>query len=201
MRNLHAIIETEFGKENVTILRNWEQLEKKITNFRNHRRFTLRCMSQKINSNRLELKSSIKTPRGRQILQRAEKQLADECIRAINSTIDTCTWIRVTCMNDLKCQINNYYFKECSKFISRVRERRHQTTLERHLRKLALLCQQIRGGCSNNLGCHSKNNHTLAPITAVTSNNSTPAIASATSTTITTSAGTTTTTSTKQTNG
>ena len=40
-----AIIGTEFGKENVTILRKWEQLEKKIANFRNHR-FTYRCMSQ-----------------------------------------------------------------------------------------------------------------------------------------------------------
>ena len=90
MRNLHAIIGTEFG-EDVPVLRKWEQLEKKMANFRNHRRFTLRFMSQKITPNSLKLKSSIKTPGGRQVLQRAEKQLADECIRAINNTIDTCT--------------------------------------------------------------------------------------------------------------
>ena len=30
MRNLHAIIRTEFRKENVTILRKLEQLEKKM---------------------------------------------------------------------------------------------------------------------------------------------------------------------------
>ena len=85
--------------------------------------------------NSLKLKSSVKTPRGRQILHRAEKHLADECIRTINKTIDTCTCIRDICMNELKGQINNYYFKGCSEFISRVREWRHQTILERHLRK------------------------------------------------------------------
>ena len=40
-----------------------------------------------------------------------------------------------TCMNELKGHINDYYFKECSEFISKVRERRYQATLERNLRK------------------------------------------------------------------
>ena len=97
-----AIIKTEFGKENVAILRRWEHLEKKIADFSNHRRFTLRCISQIITSNSLKLKSSIKTSRGRQILHRAEKQLADECIRSIKNTTDTCTCIRDTCMNEIK---------------------------------------------------------------------------------------------------
>ena len=42
MRNLHVSIGTEFGEESVTILRTWEKLEKKIADFKNHRRFTLR---------------------------------------------------------------------------------------------------------------------------------------------------------------
>ena len=120
MRNLHNIIRTEFEWENVIILRRWDHLEKKIANFSNHRRFTLRCMSQKITPSSLKLKTNIKTHRGRQFLQGAEKQLADECIRAINNTIDTCTWLRDTCMNELKGQINDFYFKECCDFISRV---------------------------------------------------------------------------------
>ena len=82
MRNVYAIIKSEFGKETVTILRRWEQLEKKIANSSNHRRFILRCMRQNITPNNLKLKSSIKIPRGRQILQSAEKQLADKCIRS-----------------------------------------------------------------------------------------------------------------------
>ena len=135
MRNLHNIIKTEFGKENVTILRRCEHLEKKIANISNHRRFTLRCKSQKITPTSLKLKSNIRTPRGKRILQRAEKQLADECIRSINNTIEVCTCRRVTCMEEPKGQISVYYFKECCEFLKRVRGCRHRTTLERHLRK------------------------------------------------------------------
>ena len=127
MRNLHAIIRTEFGAENVTILREWEKLEKKMAGFKNQRRFTLRCKSQKITPTSLKLKSNIKTPRGKRILGRAEKQLIEERIRAINNTIEVCTCRRDTCMGELKGQISAYYFKECCEFIERVRECRHQT--------------------------------------------------------------------------
>ena len=64
--------------ENVTILRKWEQLGKKIADYKNHRRFTLRCLSQKITPNSLKLKSNIKTSKGKRILERAERQLANE---------------------------------------------------------------------------------------------------------------------------
>ena len=102
MRNLHNAIRTEFGMENVAILRKWEQLEKKIANFKNHRRFTLRCLSQKITPNSLKLKSNIKTSRGKRILEKAERQVANERVRNINNTIATCTCLRDTCIDELK---------------------------------------------------------------------------------------------------
>ena len=70
MRNIHALITSEFGRENITILRRWEHLEKKIANFSNHRRFTLRCLSQNITPNSLKRKSNIKTLQGVKNLQR-----------------------------------------------------------------------------------------------------------------------------------
>ena len=48
MRSLHVSIGTEFEVESVSILKKWEQLENKIANFKNHRRFTLSCISQKM---------------------------------------------------------------------------------------------------------------------------------------------------------
>ena len=158
MRNLHYSIRREFGLENVAILRKWEQLEKKIADIKNHRRFTLRCLSQKITPNSLKLKSNIKTSKGKRILERAERQLANECIRSINNTIATCTWLRDTCMKNLQDQISSFYFQECSKFIERVKETRHQIVLKRHLSKFDWLWQRSRGvwpqehaenGCSN----------------------------------------------------
>ena len=37
MRNLHAFIKEEFGEESVLILQLWEKIEKKMTDYRNHR--------------------------------------------------------------------------------------------------------------------------------------------------------------------
>ena len=142
------LFETEFGMENVAILRKWEQLEKKIANFKNHRRFTLRCLSQKITPNNLKLKSNIKTSRGKRILEKSERQLANKRVRNINNTIATCTCLRDTCIDELKDQISNFYFQESVKFIERVRETRHHTVLKRHLSKFDRLWQRFRGDCS-----------------------------------------------------
>ena len=149
MRNLHVSIRTELGEESVSILRTWEKLEKKIANFKNHRRFILRCISQKITLPQLETKKQHLNPRGKRILCRAEKQLADEHIRSINNTT----------MKQIKGQISVTYYKECCEFMEKVREHRQRTTLERHLRKYECLCQQNKGGHSNIGGHSNKQQH------------------------------------------
>ena len=75
MRYLHNILEKEFGRESVAILRDWEHHVKKLANFKNHRRFTLRCISQKITPVSLKLKRNIPTKRGREIIYKAEKTI------------------------------------------------------------------------------------------------------------------------------
>ena len=60
MRNIHNIIEKELGRESVAIFRDWEQHVKKLADFKNHRRFTLRCLSQKITPVSLKLKRNTK---------------------------------------------------------------------------------------------------------------------------------------------
>ena len=62
MRNIHALIEKEFGKGNFVIVRRWEKLEKKISDFQNHRRFTHQCLSQNITPTNIKLKSGKGTP-------------------------------------------------------------------------------------------------------------------------------------------
>ena len=157
MKNLHSAIATEFSMENVAILRRWEQLEKKIANFKNHRRFTLRCLSQKITPNSLKLKSNIKTSRGKRILEKAERQLANERIRNINNTTETCSCLRDTCIDELKDQISPFYFQESVKFIERVKETRNQLVLKRQLSKFDWLWQRFRGSHSKQLTTNGTN--------------------------------------------
>ena len=97
----------------------------------------------------MKLKSNIKTSKGIRILEKVERQLANERVRNINNTIATCTCLRATCIDELKDQISNIYFQESVKFIERVKETRHQTVLKRHLSKFDQLWQRFRGDCSN----------------------------------------------------
>ena len=46
MRNLHMQLSIENGKESVKNFGPWEKYEKKMADFANHRRFTLRCLAE-----------------------------------------------------------------------------------------------------------------------------------------------------------
>ena len=136
----------------------WEQLEKKITNFKNHRIFMHRCLSLKITPNSLKLKSNIKTSRGKWILEKAEGQLANERIRNITNTIETCSCLKDTYIDVLKDQISSFYFQESVKFIERVRETRHQVVLKTKLSKFDWLWQKFRGCCSKQVTTNGHSN-------------------------------------------
>ena len=73
MRNLHAIIKQEYGWESLFLVRQWEKLEKKMSDFRNHRRFTIKCLKNDIVPVSVRLKTNIKTAKGLEIIKRAEK--------------------------------------------------------------------------------------------------------------------------------
>ena len=87
MRNIHTHIEIEYGKENVQTFRRWEKLEYKMADFENHRRFTLRCLSKQVIPVSVRLKSTIKTPKGRDIIRKAERALLNERVRSINNSL------------------------------------------------------------------------------------------------------------------
>ena len=44
MRNLHQIILEENGIEVLQLFREWERLQLRVCNYKNHRIFTLRCI-------------------------------------------------------------------------------------------------------------------------------------------------------------
>ena len=137
--NLHVIgnvfvsIGTEFGVESVTILTTWEKLEKKIADFKNHRRFTLRCISQKITPPAWNWKVILKPPEGRGSY-RGQRNNWQMNVRSINNTTEICTCRRDACMEQIQGQISANYYKECCDFMERVREHRHRFTLGRHLK-------------------------------------------------------------------
>ena len=139
----------------------------KMADFQTHRRFTLRCLSEKVSPVSIRQKSHIKTPKGFQIIRRAERPLLNERVRMINNSINMLSMQRDTCISKLKEKIGDELMEECELLIKNRREARHFKTMSRQKRKLEVLCEKNssnRGGCSNTIhgsrgDCSYQNNY------------------------------------------
>ena len=131
MRNIHLHIRSEYGIENDKIFWQWKKIKCKMVDFQNHRRFSLRCLSEDIIPVSIRLKSNIRTPKGYYVIKKAERALMNERIRSINNTINILSHQRDACKNDLECKIEEKTMKECANAINLRREARHFKALER----------------------------------------------------------------------
>ena len=75
MRSLHIQLYEEYDRESFKKFHRWERYEKKMADFANHRRFTLRCLAEDLVPVSICLKQNIKTPRGLQIIKKAKRAL------------------------------------------------------------------------------------------------------------------------------
>ena len=158
MRNIHNHLRSEYGIESVRLLHRWERIEGKMSDFKNHRQFSLRCLSNDVIPVSIRLKSNIKTPKGQEIIRRAEKALLNERIRSINNTIYIFNLQLDTCKTNLAKKIKEEDLKNCEDFIEARREARQYKTMDRQKKKLERLCQKNsteRGGRSNQHGNHT----------------------------------------------
>ena len=102
MRSLHSFIREEYGQESIFLLWQWEKLEKKMANYRNHLRFTIKCLKSEIILVSVRLRTNVQTSRGLQITRKAEKQLLNEHIRSRNNILELLMMKRDTCLIKLK---------------------------------------------------------------------------------------------------
>ena len=88
MKKIPTIIEPEFGKVTLTMYRKLERTELRICNFKNHQRFSLRCLSKGVIPVSLNVKNNIRTHKNDCIIYKVEKELLNERIKNINNTIE-----------------------------------------------------------------------------------------------------------------
>ena len=123
-----------------------------MANFKNHRRFSLRCLSEDVILVSIKLRSNIRTPKGQFKIRRAEKALLNERIRLVNNTIYMFSHQLDTCKTDLGKIIKEGDLKECQEFINTRREARHSKTMDRQIQNFNRLCHRNnsdKGGHSN----------------------------------------------------
>ena len=124
-----------------------------MADFKNHRRFMIRCLDSNIIPVSLRLKSNIRTPRAINISKKTERLLLNKRVRTINSTTEMLECQCHTCRSDLNKVLDRETMEECHKIMVKIKEDRHQKTLERQKAKLDWLISReehiYRGGHSN----------------------------------------------------
>ena len=149
MRSIHAHIIQEYGQDSVKTFRQWEKLEIKMVEFKNHRRFILRCLSKGLIPVSIKLKTKMQTPKGNYIIRKAEKLLMNKRIRSINNTISMFNCQIDTCIDTLESILSKDVIDKCYEFINHIRERRHYKTMERQKKKFENLWLKKTGDRSN----------------------------------------------------
>ena len=148
-----SFMKQEYGQESIFLLWQWEKLEKKMANYRNHLRFTIKCLKNEAIPVSVRLKTNVKTFKGLHIIRKAEKQLLNEQIRSINNILELLMLKRDTCSNKLKELLlekdDQNTLEECNILMERVIECRHIRVMKRQKAKFEALFQQKQGGCSN----------------------------------------------------
>ena len=160
MRNLHSHIISEYDGESRDLFCRLERLQLKMVDFQNHRCFTLRCLDEEVIPVSIKLKSQVRTPKGFQIIRKAEITLLNERIRSINYTINMLSLESDTCMKRLKEKIKEQDLDRCLKFIEDSKEARHLKTMARQKEKLKILTsRKLETNKGAKRSGHSNNRH------------------------------------------
>ena len=144
--NLISDLRAKCGEDSVRSFRKWEIIVKKMVDYRNHRRFTLKCIKASITPVSCKLKSPLKSKRSYDIIHKAEKQLLYECIRNINNTLETLDKQRETQYIKFKDTVSNSNqhdqkldLDRSRLFINKIKDHKHDKIKEKQIDKFERL--------------------------------------------------------------
>ena len=117
------------------LFRDWERLQLRASNYKNHRIFTLRCIHKDLVPVSIKLKTTIKTDRARKIIKNSERNLLQARVKAINSILDNVGKQTELCRSRLASILSTQRFRECQGFIEKVGEIRFNKVKHRQVNK------------------------------------------------------------------
>ena len=165
MRNLHLILLQEYGIEVQRLFREWERLQLRAWDYKNHRIFTLRCLHKDLVPVSIKLKSTLNTSKARQIIRKAEKDLLQARVKAINNILDQVAKQTEDCRTQLASVISAEKLRECQGFIDKVSEIRFTKVKQRQLNKFNNLINKKQGNITRAIATIWSNNLVSQTIT------------------------------------
>ena len=158
MRNLHQIILQEYGLEARCLFRDWERLQLRETDYKNHRIFTLRCLHKELVPVSIKLKSTLNTTRAKKIIRKAEKDLIQARIKSINNILNNVAKQIEQCRSQLASIISTERLRECQGFVDKVGESRFNKVKLRQIKKFQNLVNKKEGNITRSSNNNSNNN-------------------------------------------
>ena len=124
MRNLHKFILENYGIELLRLLRDWERLQTRQCDYKNHGIFTLRCLHNDLVPVSIKLKSTLRSERVKKILRLAETQLFQTRLKSINSLLDNNTKQLELTRSKIASILPAPSYQQCQEFIEKIKETR-----------------------------------------------------------------------------
>ena len=124
--------------------RDWERVQIRDCNYRNHGIFTLRCITKELVPVSIKLKTTIKTEKARKIIRKAERDLLKGRVKSINSLLGYNAKQRDLCRSQLASLSWRSTMNKCQELIDKVSEFRYIKVRERQINKFNRLLQKGR---------------------------------------------------------
>ena len=160
MINLHKNIKEKYQFEALQQLCLWEKCVIKVSNYKNHRIFTLKCRGQNLIPVSIRLKpirskQNISTS-ARKKIERAEHQLMQDRVRGINNTIQASKDNGNYNKSRLASIVTQVDLDRCINFIDKVRQERFNKVKARQVRKFDILSNKNK---TNQVSMHNSINN------------------------------------------
>ena len=104
------------------MFRDWERLWLRASDYKNYRIFSIRCIHKDLIPVSIKLKSTIKTEKAKKIIRKAEKDLLQARVKAMNSILDNVGKQTELCRSQLASILSTQRLRECQGFVEKVGE-------------------------------------------------------------------------------
>ena len=103
-------------------LKYWERFQIRDCDYRNHRIFTLKCITKDLVPVSIRLKTSIRTEKARKIIRKTEKRSYQARVKSINSILGDNTKQRELCRSQLASILSTSTMTKCTQLTDKVSE-------------------------------------------------------------------------------
>ena len=117
------------------MFRDWERLQLRASDYKNHRIFTLRCIHKDLVPFIIKLKTTIKTNKARKIIKQVERNLLKARVKAINSILDNVGKQTELYRSKLASILSTQRFREFQDFVEKVGKIRFHKVKHRQVNK------------------------------------------------------------------